>query len=141
MSEPGGRRGRRSIHVEGFSHANPVPAACRIGPFVFSGAVTGRDPETGQMPADLDSQCANMFRHVRTIMTAAGGGTDDIVKMTVWLSDLRDREALNREWEAMFPDPDDRPARHALAATFDGHMLVQCDFTAVLDAPADRGDE
>jgi 2-iminobutanoate/2-iminopropanoate deaminase len=124
---------RRSFHVGGFSHANPVPAACRIGPFVFSSAITGRDPETKEMPLDLDAQCVNLFRHVRAIVEAAGGTIGDIAKMTVWLEDFRDRAALNREWEATFPDPDSRPARHAIAATFDGDMLVQCDFTAILN--------
>jgi enamine deaminase RidA (YjgF/YER057c/UK114 family) len=124
---------RRSIYVEGFSHTNPVPAACRIGPFVFSGAITGRDPQAGEMPADLDTQCANMFRHVREIVAAAGAGVGDIAKMTVWLRDFRDREALNREWAAMFPDPQSRPARHAVAATLDGGTLIQCDFIAVAE--------
>jgi 2-iminobutanoate/2-iminopropanoate deaminase len=130
VAEPAGRR--RSVHSAGFSHTNPVPAASRIGPFVFSGAVTGRDPATGEIPAALDAQCANMFRQVREIVEAAGGGTGDIAKMTVWLADLHDRAALNREWLAMFPDPDDRPARHAVAASFGGSTLVQCDFIAVL---------
>jgi len=129
MGEP-----RRSVHVAGFDHANPVPAACRIGPFVFSGAITGRDPRTREMPADLDTQCANLFRHVRAIAEAAGGSTDDIAKMTFWLRDLHDRDALNREWTAMFPDRDNRPARHAVAATFDGATLIQGDFIAVLSA-------
>lgn len=124
---------RRSIHVGGFSHANPVPAAARIGPYVWSGAITGRDPETREMPADLDTQAVNLFRHVREIVEAAGGTTDDIIRMTVYLRDFRDRDAVNREWEAMFPDPDDRPARQALPAAFDGDMRVQCDFVAVLD--------
>jgi enamine deaminase RidA (YjgF/YER057c/UK114 family) len=124
---------RTSIHVGGLAHANPVPAASRIDRFVFSGAITGRDPQTREMPADLSTQCANMFRHVRDIVEAAGGTTGDIVKMTVWLRDYRDRDALNEQWEAMFPDPDSRPARHALAATFDGDTLAQCDFIAVLD--------
>lgn len=124
---------RRSIYVEGFSHANPVPAAAQIGPFLFSGAITGRDPETKAMPADLDTQCVNLFRHVRAIVEAAGGSTDDIVKLTVWLTRFRDRDALNREWEAMFPDPQNRPARHVLAAEFDGDMQVQCELIAVLD--------
>lgn len=124
---------RRSIHVEGFSHANPIPAACRIDRFVFSGAITGRNPDTGEMPPDLETQCANMFGHVRAVVAAAGGSTDDIVKMTVWLRDLSDRAALNREWEAMFPDPDSRPARHAQAGAFAGPTLVQCDLIAVLD--------
>ena len=132
MDEHGSAARRRSVHVGGFGHVNPVPAASRIGCLVFSAAITGRDPETRQMPTDLDAQCVNMFRHVREIVEAAGGSTDDIVKMTVWLRDYRDRDALNRQWEAMFPDPDNRPARHALAATFDDHMLVQCDFIAVL---------
>ena len=87
---------RRSIHTGGFSHANPVPAASRIGPFVFSGAITGRDGDTGVMPPDLDTQCVNLFQHVREIIEAAGGRTDDIVKMTVWLREYRDRAALNR---------------------------------------------
>ena len=134
MDELDGGRRRRSIHVGGYSHANPVPAACRIGSLVFSGAITGRDPETRQMPPDLDTQCVNLFRHVREIVEAAGGTTGDIVKMTVWLREYRDRTALNREWEALFPDPDDRPARHALAAELDGDSRVQCDFIAVLDA-------
>jgi 2-iminobutanoate/2-iminopropanoate deaminase len=127
----GGRR--RSIHVGGFSHANPVPAAARIGPFIYSGAITGRDPETRQMPAELDAQAVNLFRHVREIVQAAGASTDDIIRMTVYLRDFRDRTAINREWEAMFPDPDDRPARQALPAAFDGDMRVQCDFVAVVE--------
>ncbi len=128
---------RRSIRVGGFEHANPVPAAARIGALVFSGAITGRDPATRAMPADLDAQCVNLFRHVREIVGAAGGTTDDIVRMTVHLRDFRDRTALNREWEAMFPDPDDRPARQALPAAFDGDMRIQCDFVAVLDDAPD----
>lgn len=109
-----------------------MPAESRIGPFVFSGAITGRDPDTREMPVDLDTQCAKMFRHVRAIVEAAGGGTADIAKMTVWLRDPGDRGALNRERQAMFPDPGDRPARLAIAADLDGDMLVQCDFIAVL---------
>jgi 2-iminobutanoate/2-iminopropanoate deaminase len=119
--------------VAGFSHENPIPAACRIGGLVFSGAITGRDRATRLMPDDLDTQCANAFATMREIVEAAGGATDDIAKVTVWLRDYRDREALNREWTAMFPDPSSRPARHAVAAMLDGKTLIQCDFVAVLD--------
>jgi enamine deaminase RidA (YjgF/YER057c/UK114 family) len=83
------------------------------------------------MPAGIDAQCANMFGHVRAIVAAAGASVDDVAKMTIWLRDYRDRDALNREWLAMFPDPASRPARHALAAIFDGDTLIQCDFVAV----------
>ena len=124
---------RRSLQLPGFSHANPIPAASRIGPFLASGAITGRDPETREMPVGLQAQCANVFAHVRTLMEVAGGSTDDILKMTFHLADYRDREALNHEWLAMFPDPENRPARHAVAAHLDGGALVHCDLLAVID--------
>jgi 2-iminobutanoate/2-iminopropanoate deaminase len=94
---------RTSLHLSGFSHVNPIPVASRVGPFLASGLLAGRDPETREMPSGLDAQCANVFRHVRALMAAAGGTTDDILKMTFWLADHRDRDALNREWLAMFP--------------------------------------
>lgn len=124
--------GRRSIDVPGFAHGNPVPVASRIGPFLVSGALTGRDPETGEMPASLDAQCANAFGHVRALMDAAGASTDDIIKLTVLLADYRDREALNREWLAMFPDAASRPARQVLQASLDGGAAIHLDLMAVL---------
>ena len=59
---------RKSIYSEAFVHANPVPAACRIGNMVFSGVIYGRDPQTRQVPDDLDGQCALMFAHIWTTL-------------------------------------------------------------------------
>lgn len=123
---------RESVELPGFGHNNPIPVASRIGPFLASGAITGRDPRTREMPRELDQQCANVFAHVRALVEAAGGTTDDILKMTFHLVDPRDRAALNREWLAMFPDPAHRPARQAIAARLDGDSLVHCDLLAVL---------
>lgn len=125
--------GRVSIEIAGFAHANPVPAACRIGPFLFTGVLTGRDPVTTQMPASLEAQCANVFAHMREVVAAAGGSTDDIAKITFWVADYRDRDALNREWLRMFPDAASRPARQVMAATLDGGALIHADLIAVLD--------
>jgi enamine deaminase RidA (YjgF/YER057c/UK114 family) len=118
--------------VPGLQHANPIPAAARIGPFMASGAITGKDPVSGQMPETMALQCANVFAQVRALMTAAGGTTQDILKMTFHLADFRDRGALNSEWLSMFPDPNSRPARQAIAAGLDGGALIHCDLLAVL---------
>ncbi len=130
---------RVSIELPGLRHANPIPAAARIGPFLASGAITGRDPGTRELPRDLAQQCVNVFDQVRALMAAAGGSTDHILKMTFHLADPQDREALNHEWLAMFPDPAHRPARQALAARLDGGALIHCDLLAVLPGPAARG--
>ncbi|MBY8859202.1 RidA family protein [Nocardia sp. CA2R105] len=129
---------RVSVDPPGFAHANPIPVGSRIGPFLASGVLTGRDPVTRELPDSLDQQCANVFEHVRALLAAAGGTTDDILKMTFWLADYRDRAALNREWLAMFPDPANRPARQAVAAQLDGGSRIHCDLLAVLGDSAAR---
>jgi 2-iminobutanoate/2-iminopropanoate deaminase len=123
---------RKSIHIGGFKHANPIPNASRIGNLVMSGVILGRD-SSGNMPPDIEAQCANMFAHMKATVEAAGGSTDDIIKMTVWLKDRSQRTPVNAEWVKMFPDEHSRPARHALQSDMEGGALVQCDFTAVID--------
>ena len=124
---------RQTIYLKDFGHKNPIPTACRIGDTLMSGIVYGLDPRTGQVAETLDAQCRLMFGHVRAIVEAGGGTTDDILKMTIWLKDRSQRDPVNREWEAMFPDPADRPARQAMSADLTGGMLVQCDFVARID--------
>ena len=123
---------RTSIYVEGFSHKNPIPAACRIGHLLYSGSIQGTDPATGKYGATIDEQCALIFAHVRRIVEAGGGATGDIIKMTVWMRDRSQRAAVNKPWLEMFPDPRSRPARHAMQAALDGEKLVECDFIAVI---------
>ena len=127
---------RRSIEVPGVKHLNPIPAACRRGPFVVSGAISGADPATGKVAADLDAQCRQMFDNVRRLIEAAGGSPEDIVKMTVWIADRALRPTLNKYWVEMFPDPHSRPARHTIAqGDLAPPMQIQCDLFAVISEP------
>ncbi|MFF2486160.1 RidA family protein [Microbacterium sp. NPDC058062] len=107
--------------------------ASRIGPFVATGVLTGRDPRTREMPETLAEQCANLFTLVREVVANAGGSIGDILRMTFWVADYRDRAALNEEWVKMFPQPEHRPARQTIAAQLDGGCRIQCDFLAVID--------
>lgn len=122
---------RKSIYIGGFQHVNPIPNACRIENLIVSGVINGVDPATGKVPPTLEEQCAFMFEHVRRIVEAGGGTTDDIIKMTVWMKDRSQRQGLNREWLKMFPDEGTRPARHTMQGNMEGATLIQCDFMAV----------
>jgi enamine deaminase RidA (YjgF/YER057c/UK114 family) len=124
---------RVSIHIPGFAHVNPIPAACRIGNLLVSGGIHGMDPATGKTAENLEDQLRFMFQHVRTVMEAAGGTTDDIIKMSVVMKDRSLRPALNVEWIKMFPDEHSRPARHTSEGNLSPGMLVQCDIMAVID--------
>jgi 2-iminobutanoate/2-iminopropanoate deaminase len=70
-------------------------------------------------------------------MEAAGGSPADIIKMVVWAKDKSFKDAMNKEWLAMFPDSHSRPARHTMMYSgFAGNTLIQCEIVAVL--PTDR---
>ena len=54
-----------------------------------------------------------------------------MAKLTVFLSDDANRAHVNTEWLKMFPDADDRPARHTVRTDLRRGMLVQLEFIAV----------
>ena len=125
---------RRSIEIPGFRHEHPIPAASRIGPFVVSGGISGMDPVTGRLPDGIEEQCALVFAHMKEIIEAASGTTDDILKVTVWLKDGEHRKFVNQQWLRMFPDAEARPARQTFVGQeLAGTMLIQCEFWAVLN--------
>jgi enamine deaminase RidA (YjgF/YER057c/UK114 family) len=104
-----------------------------IGGLVFSSAIMGRDPETGELPSDPARQTELVFQHVRSLLAAAGAGPETIARMSVYVKDDAYREDVNREWLKMFPDEHDRPARHITRVDLQQGMLVQCELVAVLD--------
>lgn len=124
---------RKSVEFPGFSHQNPIPGASRIGNLMMSSIISGVDPGTRNLPAELPKQVANIFAHIRSCVEAAGGTVDDIIKINFWMKDpATGRAALNGEWEKMFPDAASRPARHTLALGAGSAALVTCDVTAVI---------
>lgn len=124
---------RRSIHVVGFSHENlPIPAACRIGPFIASGNIFGFDYERGAHPDDPAYQTALMFAHMRTIIAGAGATLDDVLKVTVYVRTDEVRAVLDAEWIKAFPAEDARPARQTMVqAAMPGNRLIACDVLAI----------
>ena len=122
---------RRSIEIEGFGHSNPIPSASLVNGVLMSSIIGGRDPVTGKLPPTLEEQLANLFLFAKRIVEAAGGTTEDIVKMNFWLRDPSKREVINTEWVKMFPNAESRPARHTQPLTA-GDALAQCDVIAVI---------
>ncbi len=114
-------------------HQNPIPHGVKIGNMVFSSAISGADSETGELPEDPKAQVWNTFKNIRLLLEVAGGTTADIAKMSVSLRDNASRQFLNDAWCDMFPDEDDRPARHTQNAEINPRYHIQIEFTAMLD--------
>lgn len=103
---------RTTINLGGAAHKAPIPMAAKVGQLLVTSAISGRDQETGAVPDTLEAEVATLFQNLRAVLDAAGGTTDHVVKITFYVRDLTARDAINPEWLAMFPDGDDRPARH-----------------------------
>jgi enamine deaminase RidA (YjgF/YER057c/UK114 family) len=123
---------RVSIEVPGLKHDNPIPAACRIGPFLVSSVISPKDAQ-GKVPDGLDAQCAQVFDNLRTLLAAAGANPEQVIKLTVWLKDRALRPHVNKFWLDLFPDPHSRPARHTFSAPdLPDPQMVQMEVMAVL---------
>ena len=125
---------RRSIHVEGVQHGAPIPMGAKVGNMLFSSGIIGIDPTTGNVPEGLGQQCEFAFAHMKSLVENAGGTVEDIGAVKVYMKDRAQREAVNRPWLKMFPEEDNRPARHAIEDdAFPPGVLVQLEIIAVLD--------
>ena len=124
---------RQVLEVPGISHAAPIPMGVKIGNLLFSSAIMGEDPETHALPPEPERQAELVFSNLRTLLDRAGGTPDDIARMTIFLKDLAYRDLVNEQWLKMFPNEDDRPARHALQVDLPRGMLIQVEIIAVLD--------
>ena len=123
---------REVIHIEGSEHENPIPTAVKVGNMVYTSAIIGSDPETGTIPDDVDQEIVNLFYYIKEIMKAAGGTTDNIAHLSVYMTDRKYKANVNKEWLKMFPDPNDRPARHTTEKSLKKGLRVQIELTAVL---------
>ncbi len=124
----------RSIHVDGVRHGAPIPFGARVGNMIFSSGILGADPSTGEVPADLESQCEFAFANMKTMLENAGATTDNVGSIKVYMKDRSQRAAVNKPWLEMFPDEEDRPARHAIEYdAFPPGVLVQLEVVAVLE--------
>ncbi|MFB6140978.1 MAG: RidA family protein [Halosimplex sp.] len=62
--------------------------------------------------AAIDVQTEQSLENVRAILEEAGSGLDDVLKVTVYLDDIDDFDAMNETYESYFDD--EPPARSAV---------------------------
>lgn len=98
------------------------PHARRVGNLLFLSGVGPRERGTKQIPGvelndageivayDIETQCRSVFQNVRFILEDAGSSWDQIVDVTVFLTNMKDDFATyNRIYAEHFVD--NRPCR------------------------------
>ena len=128
--------GRQPLEIPGLAHRDPLPMGAKAGNLVFSSVIGGQDPKTNKQVAGTEQQMDQSFQNMRALVEQAGGTTDDIGWVWVFLRDKSDQPAMIDAWLKMFPRDGDRPARKTIM--YDElkgrETLVQLQFIAVLGA-------
>lgn len=102
-------------------HTNQAPAA--IGPYsqaieangmIFASGQIPIDPATGQfVEGGIQDQTRQALTNARNILQAAGTDMENVIKTTVYLSDINNFAAMNEVYAQFFTEP--FPARSAVA--------------------------
>ena len=103
------------------------PHARRAGGLLFLSGIGPRDPASDAVPGnvldadgrvtghDIAAQTHAVFANVRAVLEAAGARWEDLVDVTVYLTDMAgDFAAYNVVWAEYFPDPATAPCRTTL---------------------------
>ena len=106
------------------------PHARRVGDLLFLSGIGPRDPATNAIAGneyfadgrvrkyDVEAQARSVFANVRAVLEASGARWEDLVDVTVYLTDMaRDFNAYNAVWAEHFPDPATAPCRTTLGIT------------------------
>jgi 2-iminobutanoate/2-iminopropanoate deaminase len=100
------------------SYRQPIPMGAKVGNVVFSSSILGWDPRTKELPEDSKMQAELLFKHIREFTEQLGASPDCIVYILLEFHPEHYNQCINtinEEWLKMFPDENDRPARHSIA--------------------------
>jgi 2-iminobutanoate/2-iminopropanoate deaminase len=109
----------------------PYSQAIVANGFVFCSGTAGIDPVTGVVPEGIEAQTEQALRNLAAILAEAGASMDDLVKTTIFYSDVATFATVNEIYGRHMPDP--APARSAPAnVTLPRGLLISIEAIAVL---------
>ncbi len=104
---------RQAISTGGAPGAiGPYSQAIRSGDMVFCSGQIGLEPVSGELVEGVEAQAERSLRNLQSVLDAAGLGFDDVVKTTIFLTDIADFAAVNAVYARFMPDPP--PARSTI---------------------------
>jgi 2-iminobutanoate/2-iminopropanoate deaminase len=105
---------RKAISAPNAVAVGPYSHAVVAGEFVYLSGQTPLDPATGKLAeGDIGAQTEQCFKNLFAVLGAAGLGSDDVVKVNVYLTDMGDFAAMNAVYAKQFSAP--YPARSTVA--------------------------
>ena len=112
----------------------PYSQAIRAGHTVYLSGQLGLDPKTGNLVDGIEAQAHQVFKNLRAVAMAAGGGLDHMVKLTILMQNLGDFAKVNEIMSGYFKEPYPARATYQVAALPRAALI---EIEGVLVLPAD----
>ena len=104
---------KRVIHTDAAPKAiGTYSQAIRCDNTIYLAGQIGLDPKTMELVSGIDAQIRRVFDNLKAVALASGGGLGDVVKLTVYLTDLANFALVNEVMSSYFNAP--YPARAAV---------------------------
>jgi 2-iminobutanoate/2-iminopropanoate deaminase len=87
----------------------PYSQAVKTGGIIFLSGQVGLDPVTKQLAADFEGQVRQAFKNMLALVQAAGGTPENLIKLTLFVTDIAKFPVVNQIMSELVPQP--YPAR------------------------------
>lgn len=87
----------------------PYSQGIVTGGFIFTSGQIPLDREGNLVKGDIRAQARQCLENLKAILEAAGAGLDDLVKVTIYVTDMEDFAAINEVYAGYFSE--EPPAR------------------------------
>lgn len=119
-----------------YIHTDRAPKA--VGPysqaivsngFVFCSGQIGIDPKNNELVEGFEAQTHQVLRNLSAVLNASNSSLEDVVKATIYLSDISNYPKMNEIYGEYFSDHN--PARAAFAVSdLPKKALIEIEITA-----------
>ena len=109
----------------------PYSHAIKANGMLFVSGQIGVDVKTGEIPEGVSGQARCCMENVKSIIAEAGGTMDNVVRCSIFLTDMNDFAVVNEIYGSFFNEP--YPARATIGvARLPKDVKVEIDAIAVL---------
>ncbi len=104
---------KERIVSENIRAIGPYSPAIRIGNLVFVSGQIGLDPKTNELKPTLEEQTEQALANLSEILKSIGLSLDNVVKTTIFLTNIEDFQKVNEIYSRYFKEP--YPSRSTVA--------------------------
>ncbi len=123
---------RKIIHTKKSPEAiGPYNQGIVAGGFLFTSGQLPINPETGEVKVSIEDQTKQVLENLKAIVEEAGCTMNDVVKCTVYITNMNDFNVVNEIYATYFTENPPARATIEISALAKG-ALVEIDAVAAL---------